>query len=98
ADQRLVTTLEAARRADMPHWEAMALKARSQLHAARGDDDDARADLDAATEIFEKLASRLELARALVLRGEDQDLDRARELFEGCGAPAKLGDVSQLKP
>ena len=26
------------------------------------------------------------------------DLDRARELFEGCGAPAKLGDVSQLKP
>jgi ATP/maltotriose-dependent transcriptional regulator MalT len=28
AEQRLETTLEAARKADMPHWEAMALKVR----------------------------------------------------------------------
>jgi tetratricopeptide (TPR) repeat protein len=87
AEQRLETTLESARTADMPHWEAMALKARAQLHAARGDDKNTRADLDAAIEIFEKLESRLELARTLLLRGGDQDLDHARELFEACGAP-----------
>ena len=43
-----------------------------------------------AIETFEKLESRLELARALVVRGNDEDLGRARELFEGCGAPADL--------
>jgi hypothetical protein len=86
AEQRLETTLESTRRFDMPHWEAMALKARGQLHAARGDEEAARKDLDAAIEIFERLESRLELARALVLRGEDDDLTRARDLFEACGA------------
>jgi len=32
----------------------------------------------------------LELGRALVLRGEDDDLTRARDLFEACGAPSIL--------
>jgi len=90
AEQRLETTLEAARRFEMPHWEGLALKARSQLHAARGDDDAARKDLDTAIEIFEKLESRLELGRALVLRGDDEDLTRARDLFQSCGAPTNL--------
>ena len=77
----------------MPHWEAMALKVRGQLYAARGDDEVARKDLDAAIEIFEKLESRLELGRALVERGEGDDLTRARELFQACGAQ---GDLENL--
>ncbi|MCW8985333.1 MAG: hypothetical protein OQK55_08320, partial [Thermoanaerobaculales bacterium] len=93
AERRLATTLEVTRKADMPHWEAMALKARALLHAARGDEEAARTDLDAAIEIFERLESRLELGRALLLRGVDGDLERARELFETCGA---LGDSSRM--
>jgi tetratricopeptide (TPR) repeat protein len=93
AEQRLETTLEAARKADMPHWEAMALKARAQLHAARGDEEAARKDLDAAIEIFERLESRLELGRTLLLRGGEEDLQQARKLFEACGAS---GDLSLL--
>jgi len=93
AEQRLETTLEAARRADMPHWEAMALKVRGQLHIARGDEGAARQDFGAAVAIFEELGSRLELGRTLVLRGEDEDLVRARELFESCGA---AGDLARL--
>jgi hypothetical protein len=88
-EQRFQAVLEAARGADMPHWEAMASnKARAQLHAARGDEKASRTDLDAAIEIFEKLESRLELARALVVRNADGDLERARELFQACGAPS----------
>jgi len=77
----------------MPHWEAMCLKARGQLHAARGDNEAARKDLDAAIEIFERLESRLELARALVVRGEDEDLERARDLFDACGASGDLAKI-----
>jgi tetratricopeptide (TPR) repeat protein len=94
AEHRLETTLEDARRGDMPHWEAMALKARAKLHAARGNEAAARTDIDAAIGIFEKLESRLELARALVVRGDDEDLDRARDLFEVCGAPTDLNSAS----
>jgi tetratricopeptide (TPR) repeat protein len=86
AKQPLETTLESARKSDMPHWEAMCLRARAQLHTARGDEKAARKDVDAAIEIFERLESRIELARALVIRGADDDLSRARELFEACGA------------
>jgi len=86
AGQRLQTTLEATRGAGMPHWEAMALKVRGQLHGARGEEKEARQDLGAAIAIFEALGSRLELGRTLVLRGEDEDLVRAREVFEACGA------------
>ena len=93
AEQRLETTLEAARKADMPHWEGMCLKVRGQLHAARGDEEAAREDLGAAIEIFEKLESRLELGRALVVRNRDDDPDRARELFEACGAPTDLAEL-----
>jgi hypothetical protein len=95
AEQRLETTLESARRGDMPHWEAMALKARAQLHSARGDEAAAHKDVDAAIEIFEKLESRMELARALVVRGDDKDLTRASDLFESCGAPTDLAKTSE---
>ena len=94
AEQRLEPALEVTRKADMPHWEAMALKACAQLHAARGDEEAARKDIDAAIGIFEKLESRLELARTLVVRGEDEDLDRARNLFQSCGAPVDLDLLS----
>ena len=77
----------------MPHWEGMCLKARSQLHAARGNKDVARKDLDAAIEIFERLESRLELGRAFVLRGDDEDPTRARDLFQSCGAAVDLIDL-----
>jgi tetratricopeptide (TPR) repeat protein len=94
AEQRLETTLESARTADMPHWEAMALEVRGQLHTARSDEEAARKDFDAAIAIFEKLESRIELGRTLVLRGEDEDRERARELFESCGAAADLHRLS----
>jgi len=77
----------------MPHLEGMALKVRGQLHAAWGDEESARKDFGTAIEIFEKLESRLELGRALVLRGGDNDLERARDLLETCGA---TGDLSHL--
>jgi hypothetical protein len=93
AEQRLETTLEATRTSDMPHWEAMALKARGQLRAARGGDEASRNDLELAIEIFERLESRLELGRALVARGDDENLVRARELFEAC---AVAGDLPRL--
>ena len=93
AEQRLETTLEAARKADMPHWEGMCLKVRGQLHKARGDEEAARKDLDAAIEIFERLESRLELGRALAVRGKDENLTRARDLFQSCGAAVDLIDL-----
>ena len=68
-EQRLEATLEAAREADMLHWEALCINLRSQLHAARGSEGAARRDFDTAIEIFEKLESRIELGRSLVLRG-----------------------------
>jgi hypothetical protein len=77
----------------MPHFEGMALKVRAQLDHARGDTDAASADLDAAIAIFEEYESRIELARTLVLRGEAGDLERARQLFEACGA---AGDLAKL--
>jgi hypothetical protein len=60
--------------------------------APRGDEEAARRDLDAAIEIFERLESRLELGRALVVRGEDEDIEEAREMFEGCGVVGDLAD------
>ena len=74
AEQRLETTLESARKADMPHWEGMALKVRGQLHTARGDEDAARADLYAAAKIFEDLGSRVELERTRALQAELDDV------------------------
>ena len=78
----------------MPHWEGMCLKVSGQLHAARGDEDAARKDLGAAIEIFERLESRLELGRALVVRGGDEDLPRARNLFSACGAAGDLANLN----
>ena len=72
----------------------MALKVRGQLHAARGDEETPRKDLDAAIEIFERLESRLEFARTPVLRGDDEDLSRARDLFQSRGATADLANLS----
>ena len=53
-----------------------------------------RQDFDAAIEIFEGLESWDGWRRTLVLRGEDEDLQRARDLFEACGA---AGDIAALK-
>ena len=39
-----------------------------------------------------RLVKNWELGRALVVRGENQDLERARELFESCGAPATIAN------
>ena len=66
------------------------LEARGQLHAARGDEEAARADFDSAIAFFEDLGSRIELAWALVLRDDDEDPVRARELFQACGATGKF--------
>jgi len=68
------------------------------LHAAGGEGAAARMDFDAAIAIFERLESRLELGRALVVRagvGEDPDEDirKARKLFEACAA---VSDLAQL--
>lgn len=93
AERRLEETLEATRRAGMPHWEGMALKIRGQLNAVRDDPEAAREDFDAAIHIFEDLGSRLELGRTLVLRRAGGDLERARELFAACGA---AGDLAKL--
>jgi len=93
AETRLRATLEATRKALMPHWEGVAFKVRGLLNRARSDHEAAAADFDAGIAIFEELGSRLELARTLVLRGGDTDLARARELFEKCGA---LGDLAKL--
>jgi hypothetical protein len=60
------------------------------FHAERCDEEVTRKNLDAAIEIFERLESRLELGRALMVRGDDEDFDRARELFQTCGAPTNF--------
>jgi hypothetical protein len=93
AEKRLEKTLAAARKSDMPHWEGMCLKVRAQLHAARSDGEAARKDYDAAIAIFEDLGSRIELGRTLVLRGEDEDLQCARDLFQTCGASGDLDNL-----
>jgi hypothetical protein len=67
AEQRLETTLATTRTSDMPHWAAMALKVRGQLHAARGDEVAARKDFDAAIAIFDDLGSRIAPAGATVV-------------------------------
>jgi tetratricopeptide (TPR) repeat protein len=97
AEERNSRTLERARTAGMPHFEGLALRVRGRLHAARGDAVAARADLDAAEVLFEELESRIELARTLVLRATledgpaaDADRERARALFDACGAAADL--------
>ena len=69
---------------------------RGQLRAARGDEEAVRKDFHTAIEIFEKLESRLELGRALVVRGGVEDIRKARELFEACGV---VGDwVGYIPP
>ena len=70
------------------------LRIRGQFHTARDDGGAARKDLDAAIEIFEKLESRVELARVLEVRGGEEDLGRAHDLFQTCGAPGNLADLN----
>ncbi len=76
----------------MPHWEGMCLKVRGLLHTARGDEEAARNDLDAATEIFERLESRLELARTLVLRSTTR-ISRAPAISSKLRAPSTSTDL-----
>jgi len=98
AGKRINAALEATRKAGMPHWEGMALRARGRLHAVRGDNQAALRDFEAAIDLFEELGSRIELGRTLVLRAPlgsspADDLARARDLFEACGA---AGDLAGL--
>ena len=72
----------------------MAFKVRGQLYATRGNEEAARKDFDVATEIFEDLGSQIELRWTLVLRGEEEDLARARELFKANGAAADLANLN----
>ncbi|HSO23892.1 MAG TPA: AAA family ATPase [Chondromyces sp.] len=102
AEARNLRTLEMARKAGMSHFEALASRVSARLRAAGGDDGAARAELDAAVEIFDRLGSRIELGRTLELRGAltegaaaGADRERARELFEACGAVA---DLQRLEP
>jgi hypothetical protein len=44
----------------------------------------------AAIAIFEELGSRIELGPTLVLRGGDNDLAPARELFQACAATGEF--------
>jgi predicted negative regulator of RcsB-dependent stress response len=73
AERLIEANLEATRRATMPHWEALTLNARGQLHLARGDVEAARQDYDAAIAIFRDLGSRLELERTEALRSKVSD-------------------------
>jgi len=50
------------------------------------EEDLARNNFGGAIEILERLESRLKLASALGLPGNDEDLARAKDLFEACGA------------
>jgi hypothetical protein len=74
------------------------LKVRGQFHAARGDEEGARADFDATIDIFEDLGSRLELGWTLVLQARlapnsDEDTENARKLFEACGAAGEFAGL-----
>jgi len=44
--------------------------------------------------ILKRLESRLELGRAFVVRGGDEDLGRALELFPACGASGDLANLN----
>jgi tetratricopeptide (TPR) repeat protein len=95
AEERIRNNLEVTRAAGMPHWEAATLRSRGLLHLARGATESARDDFEATVTIFDDLGSRIELGRTLVLRAPlstnpDEDLARARALFEACGASADL--------
>lgn len=94
AEAMIRRSLDASRRGDMPHWEALTIRARAQLHSARGDSAAAHRDFDEAVAIFERSGSLLELGRTLALRSGDDDLARARELFERCGAAGELAKLA----
>jgi len=48
----------------------------------------------AETDFFKRLESRSELGRAFVVRGGDEDLGRALELFPACGASGDLANLN----
>ena len=95
ADAMIRRSLDASRRGDMPHWEALTIRARAQLHSARGDSGAAHRDFDEAVAIFERFGSLLELGRTLVLRRGEGDLERARTLIERCGASSDLAKLAE---
>jgi len=95
AEDRIRQNLAATRTAGMRHWEGATLRSRGLLHLTRGATESARDDFEGTVTIFDDLGSRIELGRTLVLRAPlstnpDEDLDRARALFEACGASADL--------
>lgn len=97
AAQLVAECLTLARESEAPHPMGCALRVQAQIFAAQDLRSDAAAALDESIAILDRLGSRLEMGRALYDRGRlrrslgqvdagRDDLERAVELFEACGA------------
>ncbi len=104
AEPLIAEKLALARRAEAPHYEHLVIRARGQLHEARGEDAAALADHDTVAAGLELNESRVEHGRTLVLRGRlrrrmndapgaGEDLGRAREILAACGAEADVAGL-----
>jgi tetratricopeptide (TPR) repeat protein len=93
--------------AKAPHYVALGRRVQAQVFAARDQHPEAGRALAEAITLFERLGSRLELARALSLhgafalrRGEREvgraDLERARHFFAAMGAARDLARAEEL--
>ncbi len=97
AAQMIASFLDLAREAAAPHHVGCARRVQGQIRAAQARTAEAAAAFDEAVETLDKLGSRVELGRALHQRGllrrtlgeaaaARDDLRRALEVFEACGA------------
>jgi class 3 adenylate cyclase/tetratricopeptide (TPR) repeat protein len=92
ATNTIEATLELARTANSPHYEAIALRIQGEMLIEQGRWSEALRTLDDAVGILDRLGSRLELGRGLYARGitlkgqgnvvaARADVERAREIF-----------------
>jgi tetratricopeptide (TPR) repeat protein len=97
ATNTIGATLELARTANSPHYEAIASRVHGQMLAEQESWSEAAQSLDAAVSVLEQLGSRLELGRALHARGVMQnargkvtaaraDVEDAHAIFTEVGA------------
>ncbi len=107
AAQLIADYLALAREAEAPHGVGCALRVQGQAFAAQGLIAEAAAAFDESVATLDRLGSRLELGRALYHRGilrhavgqadsARADMQRARELFEQCGAVRDLEKAAHL--
>jgi tetratricopeptide (TPR) repeat protein len=107
AEQQVGDYLTLARDTGGLQYEGIALRVQGQIYAARQRRDEAGQVFDMAIARFEELGSRLELGRALyyrsaLRRAQGQvdagraDAERARALFEACGAMRDLQKALSL--